>query len=148
MLQLSLFYMCCMHVHICVLCVHILCVCCVCMYSVCVLCVRVLCVCVCMRVCVLCVSACAHVHVCLCLCVVPKEYLAYDVYFVCLRTSLHIVQQGTALNDKVVTKEFTYDYSYWSADSKDSHFVNQEQVSVHVTIMFYEEGRKAVNVCL
>ena len=38
--------------------------------------------------------------------------------------------QNTALVDKKLqTKEFTYDYSYWSADSRDSHFVNQEQVS-------------------
>jgi len=38
--------------------------------------------------------------------------------------------QNTALVDKKLqSKEFTYDYSYWSADSRDSHFANQEQVS-------------------
>lgn len=27
------------------------------------------------------------------------------------------------------TKEFTYDYSYWSVDSDDAHFISQEKVS-------------------
>ena len=26
-------------------------------------------------------------------------------------------------------KQFTYDYSYWSADPSDKHYVSQEQVS-------------------
>lgn len=27
-------------------------------------------------------------------------------------------------------KEFFFDYSYWSADPKDQHFINQDQVLI------------------
>ena len=31
-------------------------------------------------------------------------------------------------------KEFFFDYSYWSADPKDEHFIKQEQVRRHCLV--------------
>ena len=33
-------------------------------------------------------------------------------------------------------KEFFFDYSYWSADPKDGHFIKQEQVKNEANVWF------------
>ena len=39
-----------------------------------------------------------------------------------------------------IKKEFIFDFSYWSADSNDSHFVSQDQVCAKsLKLIFWED---------
>ncbi|XP_022810488.1 kinesin-like protein KIF16B [Stylophora pistillata] len=47
-----------------------------------------------------------------------------------------------------IKKEFIFDYSYWSADSKDPHFVSQDQVFSDLGLGILESAFEGYNACL
>ena len=47
-------------------------------------------------------------------------------FFYCLKLYGDAVMEGDKGRD--LKKEFFFDYSYWSVNAKDRHFITQEQV--------------------
>ncbi|XP_064489753.1 kinesin-like protein KIF16B isoform X2 [Ornithodoros turicata] len=64
-------------------------------------------------------------------------------------TNLKVVQPGA--NDELGrerVKEFTFDYSYWSVDNKDPHFVDQEQVFKDLGQEVVDNAFQGYNACI
>lgn len=43
---------------------------------------------------------------------------------------------------------FNYDYSYWSVDTQDAHFVGQQQVYEDLGVEMLEHAFAGYNVCI
>ena len=56
-------------------------------------------------------------------------------FLFCLQLYGEVGMEGDKGRD--YKKEFFFDYSYWSADPKDQHFINQDQVINHASIRVF-----------
>lgn len=64
-------------------------------------------------------------------------------------TNLKVLQSGASEElGRERVKEFTFDYSYWSVDSRDPHFVGQEQVFKDLGQEVVDNAFEGYNACI
>ncbi|KAK2161708.1 hypothetical protein LSH36_111g05016 [Paralvinella palmiformis] len=67
-------------------------------------------------------------------------------------TNVRLPSVGTSLGCDTLgrerVKQFTYDYSYWSTDPSDKHYVSQEQVFTDLGYDVVKSAYQGYNACI
>ncbi|XP_015767557.1 PREDICTED: kinesin-like protein KIF16B [Acropora digitifera] len=65
------------------------------------------------------------------------------------KVCIHMEGKKTTISSPgVEDKDFSYDFSYWSADSKDRHFASQEQVFEDLGTDVIQSAFEGYNACI